>query len=216
MLPAKEVGGDLYDYFFLDPNRLAIVIGDVSGKGVPAALFMAVSRTLLRATAQQKLSPGECLQYVNETLALQNSSSMFVTLFYAILDVRTGELQFANGGHNPPYVISGGAVRELQAKPGGMLVGLIDAAAYKTTEDRLAPGDVLLLFTDGVSEAVRGDGEFYGEQRLEKFLAARCATESMEHLVTGLHAEVFRFADGEDQADDITVVGLRYKGPVGV
>jgi sigma-B regulation protein RsbU (phosphoserine phosphatase) len=106
MVPAREVGGDLFDFFLLDADRLGFVIGDVSGKGVPAALFMAVSRTLLRATAQHRTSPGECLTYMNTTLAEQNVSGMFVTLFYGVLDTRTGSIEFANAGHNLPYLFS--------------------------------------------------------------------------------------------------------------
>jgi sigma-B regulation protein RsbU (phosphoserine phosphatase) len=212
MSPAKEVGGDLFDFFLLDADHLGIVLGDVSGKGVPAALFMAVSRTLLRAIALQKLPPGECLQYVNTTLATQNPSNMFVTMFYAILDTRTGELQYANGGHNPPYVFSrDGQVRELPSGKSGMIVGLIDGAAYQTASHRLAPGEALLVFTDGVTEAMNPSEEFYSEERLERLLA-NCGPATAEKAVTTVMASVQEFAAGAPQSDDITVLAMRFLG----
>src|SRR5207253_5013125 len=172
MIPAKEVGGDLFDFFLLDDHHLGLVLGDVSGKGVPAALFMAVSRTLLRATAQRNLSPGDCLNQVNITLATQNPSHMFVTMFYGILDTRNGELRFANGGHNPPYLFTrDGEVRELPKEKNGMIVGMIEAARYQTDSVQISPGEALLVFTDGVTEAMDPKEQFYGEERLERVLA---------------------------------------------
>jgi phosphoserine phosphatase RsbU/P len=215
MVPAKEVGGDLFDFFLLDRDHLGLVIGDVSGKGVPAALFMAVSRTLLRATALQRIAPGACLQYLNTTLAAQNASSMFVTIFYGILDTRTGEMEYAIGGHNPPYLFTkGGEVQQLPIGKSGMIVGLIDGAEFETDSCRLAPGDGILLYTDGVTEAVNAAEEFYGEERLEPFLAERAAAP-VEQLVSELHGAVQGFAAGMPQADDITVVALRYLGQPG-
>ena len=212
MVPAKEVGGDLFDFFLLDDHHLGFVLGDVSGKGVPAALFMAVSRTLLRAIALQRLPPGQCLEYLNATLATQNSAYMFVTMFYGILDTRTGDVQFAIGGHNPPYVVSpGGGVRALPNASGGPLVGLLEGAKYETTADRIAPGEGILLFTDGVTEAIDTREEFFTEERLEQFLAVNC-TATAEQLVTELHRSVEVFAAGMPQADDITVLALRYLG----
>jgi phosphoserine phosphatase RsbU/P len=212
MVPAKEVGGDLYDFFLLDRDRLGLVIGDVSGKGVPAALFMAVSRTLLRATALQRITPGECLQYLNVTLAGQNASSMFVTLFYGILDTRSGELEYAIGGHNPPYVVSpDGSARQLPIAHSGTIVGLIEGAAYETQRCSIAPGDGIVLYTDGVTEAMNRAEEFFGEERLEEFLAARPGAGA-GRLVSELHAAVDEFAGEMPQADDITVVALRYLG----
>jgi sigma-B regulation protein RsbU (phosphoserine phosphatase) len=212
MAPAKEVGGDLYDFFLLDSDHLGVVIGDVSGKGVPAALFMAVSRTLLRATALQRLTPGACLQYLNTTLAAQNASSMFVTLFYGILDTRSGELAYAIGGHNPPYIVAAdGVVRQLPIGNCGTIVGLIEDANYETALCRIAPGESLVLYTDGVTEAMNRAEEFFGEDRLEQFLAARPGADA-GRLVSELHAAVEEFAAGTPQSDDITVVALRYLG----
>ncbi|MCU1233656.1 MAG: response regulator receiver modulated serine phosphatase [Candidatus Solibacter sp.] len=212
MIPAKEVGGDLFDYFLLDEDHLGLVLGDVSGKGVPAALFMAVSRTLLRATALQKNEPGECLRYVNATLALQNPSHMFVTMFYGILNTRTGELRYAIGGHNPPYVYSAdGKVRELPGDKNGMIVGLMDGAEFQTASHRIAPGEGLLVYTDGVTEAMDRAQDFYGEAKLEALLA-ECGGLPADQLVGRVLGSVEEFAAGEPQSDDITVMAMRYAG----
>lgn len=212
MIPAKEVGGDLFDFFLLDENHLGLVVGDVSGKGVPAALFMAVSRTLLRAVALQQRSPGECLEYVNSMLAAQNPSHMFVTLFYAILDTRTGELTYALGGHNPPYVFSReGKVRPLPSSRSGMIVGLLDEARYQTDTHQIAPGECLLVYTDGVTEAMDKTEGFFGEERLEALLAQN-ATECAKEVVSQVMMAVEEFAAGVAQSDDITVLAMRYSG----
>jgi sigma-B regulation protein RsbU (phosphoserine phosphatase) len=211
MVPAKEVGGDLFDFFLLDKDHLGFVIGDVSGKGVPAALFMSVCRTLLRATAQHQTSPGDCFTYVNASLAEQNVSAMFVTLFYGVLDTHTGELQFANGGHNPPYIFSrDGKLRPL-SNSGGPLLGVIEGIQYQTATDKIASGEAILLYTDGVTEAIDRNDEFFGEQRLEEYLAAH-ASEPAEQLVQKLHLTMQDFSKGVRQADDITVLALRYLG----
>ena len=212
MLPAREVGGDLFDFFLLDEDHLGFVLGDVSGKGVPAAIFMAVSRTLLRAIALQRVPPGKCLDYLNTTLTVQNTANMFVTMFYGILDTRTGDMEYAIGGHNPPYVFSaGGEIRELPTGNAGPVVGLLEDAQFQTGTYRMTPGEGILLFTDGVTEAINRNEEFFNEERLELFLASH-RTESTERLVSNLHREVQVFAEGMPQADDITVLALRYLG----
>ena len=208
MVPAKEVGGDLFDFFLLDHDRLAFVLGDVSGKGVPAALFMAIARTLLRAAAHHEASPGACLTYMNQSLVEQHASGMFVTLFYGILNTRTGALEYSNGGHNPPYAFSpGGQMRPLKERCGPML-GVFDGFQYQTKRTDLGPHDGLLVFTDGVTEARNKEGEFYGEPRLEAYLAAH-DTRPVEELVRSLHTEVERFEAGAPRADDMTVLALR-------
>jgi phosphoserine phosphatase RsbU/P len=209
MVPAKEVGGDFFDFFLLDPEHLGFVIGDVSGKGVPAALFMAVSRTLLRAFAQHRATPGECLAYMNSNLTAQSDSAMFTTVFYGILDTRTGELQFANGGHNRPYVLAVDGQPRPLSEESGPIVGIMDGFSYDTYNGRLAPGETLVLYTDGVTEARDKNDAFFGDRRLEELLAVHCG-ESAEQLVASLHAAVQEFAIGEPQADDITVLALRY------
>jgi phosphoserine phosphatase RsbU/P len=211
MVPARSVGGDFFDYFLLDDEHLGFVIGDVSGKGVPAALFMSVCRTLLRATARHKTSPGDCLIYMNTSLGEQNVSGMFVTLFYGVLNTRTGDLEFANGGHNPPYIFSSeGKIRAL-TDSSGPLVGLIEGYRFVTRNARIQPGEGILLFTDGVTEAIDARDEFFGEEALESYLAAH-ASQTAEQIVRELHLKVQDFAKGAPQADDITVLALRYLG----
>lgn len=211
MVPAREVGGDFFDFFLLDDEHLGFVIGDVSGKGVPAALFMSVCRTLLRATAQHRRSPGDCFTYVNASLAEQNVSGMYVTLFYGVLNTRTGDLEFANGGHLPPYIFSAdGKLRVLNQK-GGPLVGIINGHQYVTCTDRIAPGEGILLYTDGVTEAVNAKDQFFEQEPLETFLAAH-ASSPVEQLVQNLHRTIQDFEKGVPQADDITVLALRYLG----
>jgi sigma-B regulation protein RsbU (phosphoserine phosphatase) len=208
MVPAKEVGGDLFDFFLLDPERLGFVVGDVSGKGVPAALFMAIARTLLRSTAHHQASAGACLTHVNQSLVEQNASGMFVTLFYGILNTRTGVLEFANAGHERPYVFSpGGQVRVLKDRSGPML-GAFEGLQYLTRSTALAPGEGVLVFTDGVTEACNKKGDFFDEARLEAYLAAH-ASQAAQELVSGLHTEVKRFEAGSPRADDVTVLVLR-------
>ena len=214
MTPAKGIGGDLFDFFLLDEHHLAFAVGDVSGKGIPAALFMAVARTLLRGTAQHKASPAECMEYLNSALIEQNVSGMFVTLFYGVLDTRTGEIQFANAGHMPPYIFSAdGALQELSHKSGPM-VGLFPQFVYKQGTVQLAKGETILLYTDGLTEARNPVGDFFDEPRLEACLRARVA-ERVEPLLIGLLGEVEKFAAGAPQADDITALALCYLGTGG-
>lgn len=211
MMPAKGVGGDLFDFFLLDEDHLAFTVGDVSGKGVPAALFMAVARTLLRGTAQHKASPAECMSYLNKALAEENTSGMFLTMFYAVLDTRTGEIEFSNAGHNPPYVVSpDGSVRPLK-KAGSTMLGLFPQIPYTQATEKLGVGDSILIYTDGVTEATNPEGEFFEDERLINYLRAH-ATEPAEQLVKGLHAQVKGFAADAPQADDITALALRWLG----
>ncbi len=212
MLPARTIGGDFYDYFLLGDDRLGLVVGDVSGKGVPAALFMAVSRTLLRTLALGGCPPGECLQEVNRQLLLQGdgSSSMFVTLFYGILDPRSGDLLHSNGGHLPPYVLrAGGGLEALPAR--GRLVGAFEDATYDTRRARLGPGDLLFLYTDGITEARNAANGFFTHRALEAVLkrGEGCPAEA---LVREVLDEVKRFAGPVPQSDDVTVLALRYAG----
>lgn len=211
MTPARGVGGDLFDFFLLDKDHLAFAVGDVSGKGVPAALFMAVARTLLRATAPHRQSPSECLTYMNASLNAENTSGMFVTFFYGVLDTRTGELQFANAGHNPPYVFApDGTYRVLEGN-GGPMLGLFPGLTYETSTTKFAPGEGILVYTDGVTEAKDTAEEFFEEQRLEEYLRGH-GSEPVEQFINGLHRKVEEFAMGAPQADDITALALRYLG----
>jgi sigma-B regulation protein RsbU (phosphoserine phosphatase) len=208
MIPAKEVGGDLFDFFLLDADRLGFAVGDVSGKGVPAALFMAIACTLLRAAAPHHATAGECLTYINESLVKQNASGMFVTLFYGILNTRTGVLEYCNAGHNAPYVFSPVTQPRALKERCGPMLGVFAGFQYPTRRTEIGFDEGVLAFTDGVTEARNKEGGFYEEARLEAYLATHGLQPAAE-LVRGLHAEVERFEAGASRADDITVLGLR-------
>ncbi len=208
--PAKEVGGDFYDFFFVDRDNLCFCIGDVSGKGVPAALFMAVTKTLIKAKTSKGMYPDEILSYVNEELCVDNDSSMFVTIFCGILNTRTGEVLFCNGGHNPPYVVSKArGVKALEDRS-GMALGVYEAASYSTNTVTLAPGDCIFLYTDGVTEAMDINGNFYTDERFKGFLEGQKIIRIEERLRNTLD-ELKIFASGAPQADDITLMAIRYR-----
>ena len=211
MLPAREVGGDCYDFFELDETRIGIVVADVSGKGVPAALFMAIARTLLRAVAQRFDSPGACLTRLNELLLQNNHEELFVTVFYGIFDRRSGHLVYANGGHNPPVLVRGMQTRFLE-RTGGMALAVADVDYAEFGID-VRPGDMLLFFTDGITEAVGPDGAEYGVDRLTACLVA-ARTTSASSVLEAVLDDIRAFAGTEPQADDITCVALCYHGPV--
>ena len=212
IVPAREVGGDLYDFFLVGDDHLCITTGDVSGKGVAAALFMAISQTLIKTKANQGLSVADVLDRLNEDLSMDNPSMMFVTLFLALLNIRTGEMTYCNGGHNPPYLIrNGGAIEPLETT-GGMALGVDESFCYQAKQVLLAPGDALFLFTDGITEAMNADRELFAEARLENLLEA-LRQRPLEQIVAGVLKAVEAFADGTPQADDITMLMLKYSGP---
>ena len=211
MLPAREVGGDFYDFFLVDDARLGLVIGDVSGKGVPAALFMAVSRTVLKAVAMTNAPPAECLQRVNGLLCLDNSAELFVTIFYGVLDTRSGRLEYSTGGHNPPYVLRGSRVAKLE-RTAGMVLGIIEDASYGAKTADLARGDGVFLFTDGITEAMDASGTPFSDGRLEAVLRQTGCT-SPEALVRRVVEAVKEHAAGAPQSDDITALAVNYAGP---
>ncbi|MBN1105031.1 MAG: SpoIIE family protein phosphatase [Deltaproteobacteria bacterium] len=209
--PAKEVGGDLYDFFFLDEDHLCVAIGDVSGKGVPAALFMAVTRTLIKTKATQGLTPDKVLGRVNEDLALDNDSMMFVTLFLGILDTRTGELEYSNAGHNPPYVLRRGGGVELVEGTGGTALGVLEGCVYRSKKVLLRKGETIFLYTDGVTEAMDRDDALFSDERLIRDLGALHEKPPQE-VLSGVMDRVKVFSEGAPQADDITILVLRYNG----
>lgn len=212
--PAREVGGDFYDYFFIDPRHLGVVIADVSGKGVPAALFMTITRTLLKATAQFIGEPTHCITQLNDLLAAENEQMMFVTLFYGVLALDSGRFEYVNAGHNPPYRLGAdGRVAPL-ARTGGMAVAVAEGVPYRSAHIDLQPGEQLFLFTDGVTEAFDVEGQTYGEARLEQALARLLAGGAADpaDIGAGVVADVHAFERGAPQADDITCVCLRYGG----
>ena len=211
MEPARSVGGDFFDFFLIDTDRLGFVIADVSGKGVPAALFMASTRTLLRATAMQGTAAAECVRYVNNVLARQGDGTMFVTLIYGILDTRNGQLDYCNAGHNRPIVFSAHEGLRKAADGGGVIAGLYEGAKYDGGSLKLEPGDGLLLYTDGVTEAFDAADAMFDDHRLETALAAT-AHAPVDEIVKGLVRDVKAFVGSAPQSDDITVMAVRYLG----
>jgi sigma-B regulation protein RsbU (phosphoserine phosphatase) len=215
MTPAREVGGDFYDYFMIDDTTLGLVVADVSGKGVPAALFMAISRTLLRSTALFERSPASSIRRLNDLLAAENEQMLFVTLFYGVLDLTTGRLSYVNAGHNLPYHITrAGEVTEVPSTR-GMAVAVLEGFVFVEGELQLAPGDTLFLYTDGVTEAFDVDEQPYGEERLETLLKSGASDWSVHDLSERVLASVHVFERGAPQADDITCLTLRYSGGQG-
>lgn len=208
MLPAKEVGGDLYDYFMLPDGRLCLAIGDVSDKGVPAALFMAVTRTLIRSTAEDETDPALIMQRINNRLAGNNPNMMFVTLVLGVLDLHTGDFAWANAGHLPPAVMDAdGTVRLLEGRS-GPACGVQEDLPYKCLSTRLAPGETLIGYTDGVTEANDPQGAQYGNERMITRLTASLGTDAATLAQTLLN-DVQNFAAGAEQSDDITLIVVR-------
>ena len=208
MTPAKDVGGDFYDFFRVDKNRIGFVIADVSGKGIPAAIFMAVSRTLIRATGIRGGSPSDCLTYSNKLLAAESVNCMFVTVFYGILDLTTGEVSYCNAGHNPPYVLKkNGEVTPLPMSQDPM-VGAIDGIEFHQSTLQLEHGDSLVMFTDGVTEAMNINNEEFGETRLEDTLED-VTMHNCQQMIEAIKSDVAAFVGEAEQSDDITVLALR-------
>ncbi|WP_129781728.1 PP2C family protein-serine/threonine phosphatase [Peristeroidobacter soli] len=213
ILPAKEVGGDFYDYFPLDGGRIGVVVADVSGKGVPAAFFMAICRTLLKMSARFVDSPAETLARVNSSLVSENEEMMFVTLFYGILDPATGHFIYATGGHNPPVLRAGNELRMLDCR-GGMALGIAEQATILEGELDLAPGNVLFLYTDGITEAQNVDGALFGDAALLDTLASIDPDAPADAYPAEVVKAVQQYMTGAPQADDITCVTLRYAGSI--
>jgi len=207
--PAREVGGDFYDFFMPSENELWLCIGDVSGKGVPAALLMAVTKTLIKSFATQNRAPGDVLTRVNEELSRDNDNAMFVTAFIARLDLASGELRYTNAGHNPPLVRRAGGAVERYATRHGAVLGAAEGVTYGESSAVLSPGDTLLLYTDGVSEAMDTSERLFTEARLQEVVREAPAGSARE-MAAAVVAALDIFADGAEQADDITLLSLRY------
>lgn len=209
--PAREVGGDFYDFIDLPDGRLGLVVGDVAGKGVPAALVMATTRSILRGAAQPAKSPGKVLEGANGMLCPDIPANMFVTCLYAILDPASGLLQYANAGHDLPYLRHAGGVAELRAT--GMPLGLMPGMHYEDKEVLLEPGDDVLFYSDGLVEAHNPQQEMFGFPRLRKLVAEHPAGGGVA-LVDFLLARLARFTgDDWEQEDDITLVTLQRSSP---
>jgi phosphoserine phosphatase RsbU/P len=209
MLPAKEVGGDLFDFFLIDKYRLGVVIGDVSGKGIAAALLMAVCKTLLKATAYKGMPADNILSEVNNIIVDESPPNMFVTVFYGVLDTRSGAFEYSNGGHNSPYLISNDGKIKPLADIGGMLLGAMKDIQYESSVIMLKPGESIFFYTDGVTEAFNKDNEEYKENRLENVLSGKHSL-STNGVVTKVFEDVQSFTNGAEQSDDITCLSLKY------
>ncbi len=210
MTPAKDVGGDFYDFFRVDDDHIGIVIADVSGKGIPAAIFMAVSRTLIRTVGLQGVDPGECLTKSNELLAKESVDCMFVTVFYAIYNTRTGKFTYSNGGHNSPYIIKANGHVEQLPMSEGCMVGTIPGLTYDNYEMQLGVGDALVMYTDGVNEAFNEQLEEYGDDRMQQFLGTMTG-KTCQEIIEGQLADVRTFAAEAPQSDDITLMAIKRK-----
>ncbi|MBW2067572.1 MAG: SpoIIE family protein phosphatase [Deltaproteobacteria bacterium] len=210
--PAREVGGDFYDFFYIDKDNLFFVIGDVSGKGVPASLFMAITRTLIKASTESLSTPDKILQRVNKTLTEDNEACVFVTLFCGMLNIVTGELYYSNAGHNPPFTISPSEnkISQLEVFP-NMAAGVFPYVAYKLQQCTLKPGDALFLYTDGVTEATNLEEELFGTKRLQEVLT-KGANFSPRDVCNLVLKEINTFSQGTPQADDITIMVLKFVG----
>lgn len=208
MQPALEVGGDFYDYFRIDDDRVGVVIADVSGKGVPASLFMMITRTLLKAAGLSGDGPGACLERVNDLLEAENDQAMFVTVFYGVIDLSKRTLVYANGGHNPPMLLQAdGAVRSVEPL-GDPILAVVPGAGFREARLDLQPGDALLLYTDGLTEAFSAAGEEFGEPRLTAALAGAKGGEAAavaDHCIAAVEA----FSVGAAQSDDMTCLVAR-------
>lgn len=209
MTPAKDVGGDFYDFFQIDDERIGLVIADVSGKGVPASLFMAVSRTLLRATALRGVSSAECLTYANKLLCKESLDSMFVTVFYGIYHYKTGMMDYTNAGHNPPYLLRGGRTVECLPVASNFVVGVFDDIEFESNTLTFGIGDTLLLYTDGVTEAFNDKREQFSESNLQDILASMHESSSAKGVVTSVLQSVKTFSGDYPQSDDITLLSLQ-------
>jgi len=208
--PAKQVGGDFYDFFFLDEHRLCFVIGDVSGKGVPAALFMSMAKALIKATAQTNQLTDKILETVNKELAEDNDTCTFVTVFIGFLDLQSGELSYCNAGHNFPIIYQTGGTPEFLEGGRSMILGIDDDTVFVSESIQLQPGQYICLYTDGITEAFNEEDEEFSDERLMDFIS-RNTGSPVQELAEKLVQEVKSFAGKKPQSDDITVLTLQYQ-----
>jgi len=210
MEPAKEVGGDFYDFFFVGKDKLCLVVADVAGKGVPAALYMAISKALLKSEAMRGFSPDQVIARVNNLLCPDNPLCMFVTVFCLILNTATGETECCSGGHNPPMLCTDARVEPIDT-PKGFVVGFMENSKYESRKMILKHDDLIFLYTDGVTEAVDAQDQLFSEERLKSCLAP-LRHKPLTELVAGVRREMAAHVQGQPQSDDITMLVLRYKG----
>ena len=212
MDPAKDVGGDFYDFYFIDEDHLCLVIADVSGKGIPAALFMMLSKRILEDLARQERTPSTILEKANDLLCDNNQAEMFVTVWLGILEISTGKLTAANAGHEFPAICKKGGSFELYKDTHGFVVGGMEGVHYKGYDLQLNPGDKLFVYTDGVPEATDGSGEMFGTDRMITALRS-CTDNTPEEILQGVKSAVDSFVGDAEQFDDLTMMCLEYKGP---
>ena len=209
--PAREIGGDFFDFFFIDDDRLCFCIGDVSGKGVPAALFMAVTKTLIKSRATDDPSTASILTHVNDELSRDNPNKMFVTLFIGILNIRSGEFDYTNAGHNPPYLLRSDGPPEVMSDRHGPVVGAINGMVYRKGTDVMHPGDILHMYTDGVTEEMDTDGQLFSDERLAALISTQII-DSVEAAVDKTVSAVKSFRGEKDAEDDVTVLAIQFFG----
>ncbi len=211
MNAAKYVGGDFYDFFKIGDDRLGFVIADVSGKGVPAAIFMAISRTVIRAIAHTENSAATCMERTNKILCQESVNDMFVTVFYGILDIHTGRVTYCNAGHNPPIHMQKDKALAFVPLTNDRILGALDDSTFHEKELYLTPGDSLFLYTDGITEARNKQNELFGEQRLMDYCLSLTGRPSKE-IVDSITGSIGEFVVGAIQSDDITLLTISYKG----
>ena len=212
MTPAKEVGGDFYDFFMVGTDHIALVMADVSGKGVPAALLMMVARVLLKSSLQNGKGPAEALESVNNQLCESNDAGFFVTIWVAVLEISTGKGVASNAGHEHPVLRRAGGSYELVIYKHAMPVATIEGIRFQQHEFQLNPGDSIFVYTDGVAEATNGDSELYGTERMLGALNSEPDAQP-EQVLTNVMNDITGFVDGAEQFDDITMLCFRYMGP---
>ena len=212
MTPAKEVGGDFYDFFMIDQDHIGLVMADVSGKGVPAALLMMVARVLIKSGLQNGKSPGEALESVNNQLCESNDAGFFVTMWVAVLEISTGKGVAANAGHEHPVLRRAGGSYELVIYRHSMPVATMEGIPFRQHEFQLNPGDSIFVYTDGVAEATNGANELYGTGRMLNALNSEPDAQPGQILANVMN-DIHAFVDGAEQFDDITMLCFRYMGP---
>ncbi len=211
MSPAKEVGGDFYDFFLIDDDHLGLVMADVSGKGVPAALFMVITKTLIKNRAQMGGGPAEILRYVNEQLCEGNDAELFVTVWFAILEISTGKGKAANAGHEHPVLCRANGSYDLVKYTHSPAVAVMEGIPFKEHSFELHPGDTLFVYTDGVTEATNADNQLFGTDRMLEALNKE-PDASPQRLLRNVRNGINRFVGSAPQFDDITMLALRYFG----
>jgi len=211
LLPAREVGGDFYDYYWLDNNRLAMVVGDVSGKGAPASMLMAVCKALLKSKAKETISPAAIVTFVNKEMAKENHNYMFVTLFVGVIDVSVGQLTYTNAGHCQTLIRRTNMQIETLKVLHGPVVAAMEGIQYGETVVDIAAGDIIFAYSDGITEAHNQQGELFSEKRLEQSIVKQDYKE-VKALVEQVMTDILFFERGAEQFDDITALCLAYNG----